>query len=293
MENIHAARKHSIMYFANYVNDWSQCNTAMEAARRALRCASCDAGNKFLIDDASKTIKIKQSSINALIKACYNMHMYQNVALKELYTAYLNYAKHIDNSIMINSSALDAMFNTKVIDCGIWTKFTGSTMQDDLTRSRECIQFGISLLEETMGQTKNLTFTEGYYRYIKEIFSTLSNYHTNNEIVQLIPKVMRPSSMGRILPQYDPHQQELLKLEEQADRGFVVDIKDISVNWKFIVPINPNIGVYLDWYVKDIGLATFNFGELLKEKNIAEDIQKITEESRATYKQVFGTALNK
>lgn len=140
--NIKSARIHSIMYFQRYVKDYSKCIKSMESLRSSLRCASCDAENMYLINDQEKIVYLKKASMNKIIKSCYNYDLYRSNLLQELYTAYLNYAKQVDPTILLQSSEFDDIFDQKVGRCAYWLEFTRSNYGDDLTRSRECIDYG-------------------------------------------------------------------------------------------------------------------------------------------------------
>jgi len=88
MNNIKSAQNHAIMYFDRYINDYSKCIDSLESLRVALRCASCDAENMYLINDQEKIVYIKKQSMNKIIKSCYNFDLYRYNLMKELYTAY-------------------------------------------------------------------------------------------------------------------------------------------------------------------------------------------------------------
>jgi len=88
MNNIKQAQHHAIMYFDKYINDYSKCIDSIESLRVAIRCASCDSENMYLINDQEKIAYIKRDSMNKIIKSCYNFDLYRNNLLKELYIAY-------------------------------------------------------------------------------------------------------------------------------------------------------------------------------------------------------------
>jgi len=54
----------------------------------------------------------------------------------------LNYAKQVDPSILLQNTEFDEIFDQKVGRCAYWLEFTRSNYKDDLTRSRECIDYG-------------------------------------------------------------------------------------------------------------------------------------------------------
>ena len=120
IDNIKAARKHAIMYFKDYVNNYQMCTNAMESLRVSLRCASCDSENMYLINDAEKVVYLSQPSMNHIIKSCYNYQLYRANLTKELYTAYSNYSKQVDPSILLQNDQFETMFNQKVHGCSNW-----------------------------------------------------------------------------------------------------------------------------------------------------------------------------
>lgn len=274
--NIHTAQIHAIMYFKNYVKDFEECTNTMEAVRNSIRCASCDSNNMYLINDQHKVVYLNKNAMNKVIKSCYNYAMYRFNLIKDLYTAFLNYAKQVDPTVSIETSEFDSMFNPTVAGCANWLKFTRTNYSGDLTRSRECISFGLSLIKDVIPDSKNLTFEPIYWRYINEISNTLMEKTASDHFKKYLPRKMRPDQNNRILKDdLTPTQKEMVKKEDQADIGFKVDIKDVKTEWKFLVHPDPKKGLDLAIYDKFSGLKTINIEQMFKNKEIAGDIGKL------------------
>ena len=292
-ENIHAAQVHAIMYFKNYVKDYERCTNTIEALRNSIRCASCDSNNMYLINDQHKVVYLNKNSMNKVIKSCYNYAMYRFNLIKDLYTAFLNYAKQVDPTVSIQTSEFDGMFNPTVEGCANWLKFTRTDYSGDLTRSRECISFGLSLIKYVIPDSKNLTFEPIYWRYINEITNTLMHTKIKDRFQKYLPSKMRPDQKNRILEDdLTPQQKEMIKKEDQSDKGFKVDIKDVKTEWKFLVHPDPKKGLDLAIYDKFSGLKTINIEQMFKNKEIAGDISTLMKKSDKYYKKVFGKDIN-
>lgn len=287
--NIHDARKHAIMYFKNYVKDYSECTKVMETLRNSLRCASCDSNNMYLINDEHKVVYLNKKAMNKVIKSCYNYALYRNNLIKELYTTLLNYSKQVDPTIMIQTAEFDSMFYSEVTGCANWLKFTRTDYSGDLTRSRECISFGLSIIKTVIPDSKNLTFDPVYWRYVKEVSNTLATRKVRDYLQQYLPQKMRPNENNRILEEnLTPTQKEMVKKEDQANKGFKVDIKEVKIEWKFLVHHDPKKGLDLSHYDKTSGLKTINIEEMFKGQEIIGDIGNLVEMSETYYKEIFG-----
>jgi len=281
------------MYFENYVNDYAECTSVLETLRNSLRCASCDSKNMYLINDEHKVVYLNKQSMNKVIKSCYNYALYRNTLIKDLYTAFLNYAKQVDPTVMINSNEFDSMFYNDVTGCANWLKFTRTDYSGDLTRSRECISFGLSLIKSVIPDSKNLTFDSVYWRYVKEVSNTLATRKVRDYLQEYLPSKMRPNENNRILEDdLTPTQREMVKKEIQADRGFKVDIKEVKTQWKFLVHHDPSKGLDLAHYDKTSGLKTINIEEMFKGKEIQGDISNLVKKSNEYYKEVFGKSID-
>lgn len=287
--NIHDSRRHAIMYFKNYVKDYEECTNVIETLRNSLRCASCDSNNMYLINDEHKVVYLNKQAMNKVIKSCYNYALYRNNLIKDLYTAFLNYAKQVDPSVMIQSTEFDSMFYNEVTGCANWLKFTRTDYSGDLTRSRECISFGLSLIKSVIPDSKNLTFDPVYWRYIKEVSNTLATRKVRDSLQEYLPSKMRPNQNNRILEDdLTPTQKEMVKKEDQANKGFKVDLTDVKTEWKFMVHHDSKKGLDLAHYDKTTGLKTINIEEMFKGKEIIGDIENLMQKSDQYYQEVFG-----
>lgn len=279
MDNITAARKHAIMYFKQYVKSYQECVNTMEALRNSLRCASCDSENMYLINDHEKIVYLNRSSMNKIIKSCYNYSLYRANLTKELYTAYLNYAKQVDPTILLQNTEFDTMFNDKVKDCSNWLEFTRTNYSGDLTMSRECINYGLSIINHTLPDTKDLTFTRVYWKFTLQIANTLATRKTANILMNYLPGKMRPLDHNRILSEVPltPIQKAMLIKENESMKGYKVDISDIETKWKFQVHPNPERGLDLAIYDKDSNIKKFDIEKMFQNKEVQADILKINQ----------------
>lgn len=281
-QNISQAKIQAIMYFQNYSKDFVECNAAKEDMREALRCAACDSTNRYYIDSHAKTVLVNKESMNKLIKACYNKHLYDTHMLKDLYIAYLNYARQIDNGIMLTVSQLDSVFNKNIKACSQWVKFTNTKLNGDLTRSRECIQYGLGIMNNMMKETKDLTFQHPYYLFVKEVFSALAATHENRIIQKLIPEIMKPvSEKNRLLSSVvtDPIQAALIRMEDKANGGQEVDLKSIKIEWKFVVSQDKEHGIDFSTYNNN-GFKKVKLHDILNGKEMQKDLTYLKAKSQ-------------
>lgn len=234
-----------------------------------------------------KIVYLRKESMNKIIKSCYNFDLYRSNLLKELYTAYLNYAKQVDSSVLLQISEFDAIFDEKVERCAYWLEFTRSNYNDDLTRSRECIDYGLGLINTTLSDTKDTTFSRVYWQFVTQMASILATKQAGLAIYQYLPKKMKWNN-NRILEQeMTPKQKELVKLEEKNDKGYMVKIDDIKTDWKFQVHPDPGKGLDLESYDKESNIRKFDIETMFREKEMKADIQVLMQKSDEIYNRVF------
>lgn len=226
--------------------------------------------------------------MNKVIKSCYNAAMYRTNLMKELYTTLLNYAKQVDPTIMIQTTEFDNMFSNEVTECANWLKFTRTDYTGDLTRSRECISFGLSIIKTVIPDSKNLTFSPVYWRYVREVSNTLATRKVRDYLQEYLPRKMHPSDNRILEEDLTPTQKEMVKKEDQANKGFKVDIKEVKTEWKFLVHHDPKKGLDLAHYDKTSGLKSIDIAEMFKGKEISGDIANLIQKSNEYYLKVFG-----
>jgi len=102
--------------------------------------------------------------------------------------------------------------------------------------------------------------------------------------MRLIPRIMRPNQGNNRVLSADPMQAALLKMEQKADAGLDVKLKDVEIKWKFVVSQDPNRGINFETY-KDTGFETPSFDAMLERKNLKKDLEIIQRKSRASQKK--------
>jgi len=91
-----------------------------------------------------------------------------------------------------------------------------------------------------------------------------------------MPLKMKPESNNRILEEnLTPIQREMIKKEEQSNKGYEVDIGEIKIEWKFLVHHDPTKGLDLAYYDKKSGFKSIDIEEMLKGKEITGDIEEL------------------
>jgi len=130
--------------------------------------------------------------------------------------------------VLLKASEFEKIFDGKVASCAYWIEFTRSNYNDDLTYSRECIDYGLGLVNKALSETKDLKFKPTYWQYVIQMAETLATDHARVEILNYLPKQMQPHH-HRILAEKEltPKEIELVKLEEKNDKGFIVKISDV------------------------------------------------------------------
>lgn len=266
-QNMNLARGHSLMYFDKYYKNWQKCMKVQEEYRSALRCAACDASNKYLINDKHKTVLIKNSSMNKLIKACYNKDLYESKLLSELYISYLNYAKKTDPSIMLTVDDMIGLFNKKINKCAAWVNFTKSRSNADMTKSRECVDYGTSLLNKITQVSKDIKFSRNFNDFINKVLDAIAGDRIKVKLNRIIPKVMQHTNNRILLSDLNPIEEEMVHIEDNVNKGYDEKLSDAKLSWKFIVSVNPNQGIDLEQYT-DTGLTTVDFSKNFEDKNL-------------------------
>merc|ERR1712151_1173461 len=98
------------------------------------------------------------------------------------------------------------MFNQKVHGCSNWLEFTRTDWSGDLTRSRECLEFGLSVIQFIITDNKDLTFSRTYWDFVTQISSTLGTREVVKHLENYLPEKMHPiprSMQNRILSEQD------------------------------------------------------------------------------------------
>jgi len=114
--------------------------------------------------------------------------------------------------VLLQASEFEKIFDNKVNNCAYWLEFTRSNYNDDLTYSRECIDYGLSLVNKVLSETKDLKFQPTYWQFVKQMAETLATNKARVEILNYLPTQMKPKH-DRILAEQDltPKQIELVK----------------------------------------------------------------------------------
>jgi hypothetical protein len=123
--------QHAKMYYEQYKSDWKTCHDLIEYLRNEMRCAVCDAGASRYFSFESKSVFVQRGQINSIIKECYDSDLYEVELLREVYLAYLNYAKQVQPSLSMNHSILFSIFSNNYKPCAQWIEMTRANLDSD------------------------------------------------------------------------------------------------------------------------------------------------------------------
>jgi len=173
-QNINRSIKRAKMYINDYDNYWYQCNTLLEQYRNGFRCAACDTHNNIWLDIGRKKIIIKRTNIDEIVKKCYNMDLFELKVLREVYMAFLNYAKQVKPDLPLDHTILYDIFSDRIESCAQWIKFTGATKKMDTTKSRECLMYGYEKLNSLLIRPNEVRFNYDLTVYFKVVVNILA-----------------------------------------------------------------------------------------------------------------------
>jgi hypothetical protein len=123
--------QHAKMYYEQYKSDWKTCHDLIENLRNEMRCAVCDAGASRYFSSESKSVFVQRGQINSIIKQCYDSDLYEVELLREVYLAYLNYAKQVQPWLSMNHSILFSIFSNNYKPCAQWIEMTRANLDSD------------------------------------------------------------------------------------------------------------------------------------------------------------------
>jgi hypothetical protein len=123
--------QHAKMYYEQYKSDWKTCKELVEYLRNEMRCAVCDAEASRYFSSESKSVFVQRGQINSIIKQCYDSDLYEVELLREVYLAYLNYAKQVQPSLSMNHSILFSIFSNNYKPCAEWIEMTRANLDSD------------------------------------------------------------------------------------------------------------------------------------------------------------------
>jgi len=93
-------------YKDRYRKSFVQCYGYVERLRNRLRCASCDPKSNKWMNHKSGKIVLKREVVNKVIKKCYDADLYEHMALRGVYQAFLNYGRQIDSTLSMTNKIL-------------------------------------------------------------------------------------------------------------------------------------------------------------------------------------------
>lgn len=192
---IHKSVDHAKMYLTQYKADYARCNSVIESIRLELKCAVCDETASKYFDSKKKNVIIQRDQINQVIIACYDMDLFEVELMREIFLAYLNYAKQVAPELTINHKILFSIFSAEYKACSEWITMSRSTKDSDFTRGRECIKYAYEKLEDVKLRSTDIMLNRDTVTYFKEIFRTLASDEAKERIELLIPEIIKPESM--------------------------------------------------------------------------------------------------
>jgi len=189
--------------------------------------------------------------------------------------------------VLLQASEFDRIFDAKVGRCAYWLEFTRSNYADDLTRSRECIDYGLSLVDKALNDTKDFKFSATYWEFVAQMVEVLASSDARRMVKQYLTKTMKIEN--RILAEQDltPKEVEMVKLEEQNDKGYLVKIKDVKTEWKFQVHPDSTKGLDLEVYDAESNISQFDMKKMYNNKEVQDDIQLLIKQGAEHQKNVF------
>ena len=215
-------------YWHDYQTNLQKCNSTLEDIRLGIRCASCDDANNKWIDVKDKTIMINADLVNAVIKDCYNADLYEVDILREVYLAYLNYARQIRPNIELDHSILYEAFSNKLTPCSEWIDFSNANKTKDLNVGRECQKYALEKMSLQLNDPLQVRMNRGLYTYMKNIMRTLLHSdHMEEMITYFTPdKVIPPGDFD----------EEYIRYKQLKEKGVIKE-------WKFIISAADNDGI--------------------------------------------------
>ena len=96
--NIYKSLLHARKYYEQYQVDSKKCLEKIEEIRLEMSCAVCDEKASKYFDAKRRKIMIRKDQINNVIRSCYDKDLYEVELVRDVYLAYLNYAKQVKPS---------------------------------------------------------------------------------------------------------------------------------------------------------------------------------------------------
>lgn len=184
---------HAKFYYDQYKLDWKKCHELQENVRLQMRCAACDSTANQFFDAKNKIVNINVDQVNSLITACYDQDLFRNKLLREVYLAYLNYAKQVNPNLTLGADTLYYLFSNKIMSCSEWMKRRGNTGEDiNFISATECLDYGYEKFTELLGNPSEVKISPALLDYFRNIVRTVANNAAFDKVDEIIPDIIKP-----------------------------------------------------------------------------------------------------
>jgi len=171
--NIQRSTARAKLYYDDWIKNWTTCRNHKEHIRSEIKCLSCDVRANKYISYTSRKIVINKSVVNGFVLNCFNSDLFWEKAMRGVFQAYLNYARHLVPTLDVTDKILWSGFPSAVKECSEWIQYTQSNSSSDFTKSRGCLKYVYLNLDKVLQKASEVRLSKWKWNFFTDVIAHL------------------------------------------------------------------------------------------------------------------------